>query len=256
MSAPVSGGPQAMGHADKSTALSVGVKRGGTLGALRRFERRLEGMVEGAFARAFRSELQPAEMASAVQREMDDRAAIVAKGRTLVPNDFVVELAESDHEHLDVYAENLGVELANLTRDYAKEQGYSFVGPVRMRFEGVPDITTGTFRIRSRLIRGSTIEGDEIRLPASDLPRTQGRGFPGHPRRVAPVARRLITAAAWLLPARERARYVEEFRSELWEIAHVGGRRRAQLVYAVRQVLSAWRLRCGLSAPRRRGTAP
>src|ERR1035437_8331296 len=100
-------------------------------------------MDEGAFARAFRSELQPVEVASAVQREMDDRAAIVAKGRTLVPNDFVVELAESDHERLDVYAESLGVELANLARDYAKEQGYSFVGPVRMRFEGIPDMTTG-----------------------------------------------------------------------------------------------------------------
>jgi Protein of unknown function (DUF3662)/FHA domain len=152
------------------------------LGVLQRFERRLEGMVEGAFARAFRSDLQPVEVASAVQREMDDRAAIVAKGRTLVPNDFVVELAETDHDRLDVYAESLGVELANLARDYAREQGYSFVGPVRMRFEGVPDLTTGTFRIRSGVIRGSTIEGGEIRLPASDLPRPGGRGFPGHPR--------------------------------------------------------------------------
>ncbi len=152
------------------------------MGVLQRFERRLEGMVEGAFARAFRSELQPVEVASAVQREMDDRAAIVAKGRTLVPNDFVVEIAETDHYRLDVYAESLGVELANLARDYAKEQGYSFVGPVRMRFEGAPDLTTGTFRIRSGVIRGSTIEGGEIRLPASDLPRSQARGFPGHPR--------------------------------------------------------------------------
>ena len=157
------------------------------MGVLQRFERRLEGMVEGAFARAFRSELQPVEVASAVQREMDDRAAIVAKGRTLVPNDFVVELAESDHDRLDVYAESLGVELANLARDYAKEQGYSFVGPVRMRFEGVPDMTTGTFRIRSGVIRGSTIEGGEIRLPASDLPRSGGRGFPGHPRLLVSV---------------------------------------------------------------------
>jgi pSer/pThr/pTyr-binding forkhead associated (FHA) protein len=154
----------------------------GTLGVLQRFERRLEGMVEGAFARAFKSELQPVEVASAVQREMDDRAAIVAQGRTLVPNDFVVELAESDHDRLNVYAESLGVELANLARDYAKEQGYSFVGPVRMRFEGVNDLTTGTFRIRSGVIRGSTVEGGEIRLPASDLPRTRGRGFPGNPR--------------------------------------------------------------------------
>ena len=117
------------------------------MGVLQRFERRLEGMVEGAFARAFRSELQPVEVASAIQREMDDRAAIVAKGRTLVPNDFVVELAETDHERLDVYAESLGVELANLARDYAKEQGYSFVGPVRMtpdRIRNVPVVRSGT----------------------------------------------------------------------------------------------------------------
>ena len=132
------------------------------MGVLQRFERRLEGMVEGAFARAFKSEVEPVEIASAVQREMDDRAAIVAQGRTLVPNDFVVELSDADHERLEVYADSLGIELATLAREHAKEQGYSFVGPVRMRFEGVPDLTTGTFRIRSGVIWGTTVEGGEI----------------------------------------------------------------------------------------------
>jgi hypothetical protein len=138
-------------------------------------------MVEGAFARAFKSEVEPVEIASAVQREMDDRAAIVAQGRTLVPNDFVVELSGTDHERLDVYADSLGVELATLAREHAKEQGYSFVGPVRMRFESVPDLTTGTFRIGSGVIRGTTVEGGEIRRPASDLPRPPG-AFAGRPR--------------------------------------------------------------------------
>jgi hypothetical protein len=151
------------------------------VGVLQRFEHRLEGMVEGAFARAFKSELQPVEVASAVQREMDDRAAIVAQGRTLVPNDFVVELADSDYERLAVYADSLGIELATLAREYAREQGYSFVGPVQMRFEGVPDLTTGTFRIRSGVIRGTTVEDGEIRRPASDLPRPPGN-FSGKPR--------------------------------------------------------------------------
>ena len=154
------------------------------MGVLQRFERRLEGMVEGAFARAFKSELQPVEVASAIQREMDDRAAIVAQGRTLVPNDFVVEVAESDHDRLDVYAESLGVELATLARDYAKEQGYSFVGPVRMRFEGVPGLATGMFRIRSGVIRGHTLEAGEVRQPVSDLPRVPGAQFYGRPRLV------------------------------------------------------------------------
>jgi hypothetical protein len=154
------------------------------VGVLQRFERRLEGMVEGAFARAFKSELQPVEVASAVQREMDDRAAIVAQGRTLVPNDFVVEVAETDFDRLEVYADNLGTELATLARDYAKEQGYSFVGPVRMRFEGVPDLTTGMFRIRSGVIRGHTVEAGEVRQPVSDLPRPQAGQFYGRPRLV------------------------------------------------------------------------
>src|SRR6201987_4716054 len=156
-------------------------ERGYPVGVLQRFEHRLEGMVEGAFARAFKSELQPVEIASAVQREMDDRAAIVAQGRTLVPNDFVVELAETDYERLQVYADSLGIELATLAREDAKEQGYSFVRPVRMRFEGVPDLTTGTFRIRSGVIRGTTVEDGEIRRPASDLPRPPG-AFAGRPR--------------------------------------------------------------------------
>ena len=151
------------------------------MGVLQRFEHRLEGMVEGAFARAFKSELQPVEVASAIQREMDDRAAIVAQGRTLVPNDFVVEVAEDDYARLDMYADSLGIELATLAREYAKEQGYSFVGPVRMRFEGVRDLTTGTFRILSGVIRGTTVEDGEIRRPVTDLPQPTG-GFRGNPR--------------------------------------------------------------------------
>ena len=154
------------------------------MGVLQRFERRLEGMVEGTFARVFKSELQPVEVASAVQHEMDERAAIVAQGRTLVPNDFVVEIAQTDAERLDIFVESLSLELATLARDHAKEQGYSFVGPVRIRFEGVPDLATGMFRIRSGVIRGHTVEAGEVRQPVSDLPRAGGAQFPGRPRLV------------------------------------------------------------------------
>jgi hypothetical protein len=141
-------------------------------------------MVEGTFARVFKSELQPVEVASAIQHEMDERAAIVAQGRTLVPNDFVVEIAQTDAERLDILVESLTLELATLARDHAKEQGYSFVGPVRIRFEGVPDLATGLFRIRSGVIRGHTVEAGEVRQPVSDLPRTGGGQFPGRPRLV------------------------------------------------------------------------
>jgi hypothetical protein len=108
----------------------------------------------------------------------------VAQGRTLVPNDFVVEISQADAERLDILVESLGLELATLARDHAKEQGYSFVGPVRIRFEGVPDLATGLFRIRSGVIRGHTVEAGEVRQPVSDLPRTGGGQFPGRPRLV------------------------------------------------------------------------
>jgi hypothetical protein len=154
------------------------------VGVLQRFERRLEGMVEGTFARAFKSPLQPVEVGSSIQHEMDEKAAIVAQGRILVPNDFVVEIAQADGERLGIYAESLGVELATLAREHATEQGYSFVGPVRIRFEGVPDLATGMFRIRSGVIRGHTVEAGEVRQPVSDLPRVAASQFPGRPRLV------------------------------------------------------------------------
>jgi hypothetical protein len=106
----------------------------------------------------------------------------VAQGRTLVPNDFVVEISPSDGERLAVLADSLSQELANLARDHAKEQGYSFVGPVRVRFENADDLRTGMFRIRSGVIRGSTVEGGEIRQPMSDMPSPQGRSVNGLPR--------------------------------------------------------------------------
>ena len=70
------------------------------MGVMDRFERRLDRIVSGTFARAFKSEVQPVEVAAALQRECDDRAAIVTRGRTMVPNDFTVELGQHDFDRL------------------------------------------------------------------------------------------------------------------------------------------------------------
>ena len=98
------------------------------MGVMDRFERRLDRLVSGTFARAFKSEVQPVEVAAALQRECDDRAAIVTRGRTMVPNEFMVELGQHDYERLSMYAEPLGAELAAMVREHADEQGYQFVG--------------------------------------------------------------------------------------------------------------------------------
>jgi FHA domain-containing protein len=129
------------------------------VGVLQRFERRLEELVNRPFAKAFKSEVEPVEIASALQRECDDRAAIVARGRTMVPNEFTVELGPSDHDRLSGYADPLSGELAAMVREHAQEQGYSFIGPVEIGFEQVDDLETGRFRIRSAAVAGATPSG-------------------------------------------------------------------------------------------------
>jgi hypothetical protein len=122
------------------------------VGVLQRFERRLEGLVEGAFARAFGGVVQPVEVAAALQREAADKKAIVGQGRVLVPNEYVVELGSSDAERLGEYDEPLRKELGDMVTEHAQEQGWSFVGPVTVRFETVDDLATGVFRVRSNVL--------------------------------------------------------------------------------------------------------
>jgi FhaA, N-terminal domain/FHA domain len=138
------------------------------MGVMDRFERRLDRLVSGTFARAFKSEVQPVEVAAALQRECDDRAAIVTRGRTMVPNDFSVELGQHDYERLAMYAEPLGAELAAMVREHAEEQAYQFVGPVLVRFELVDDLDTGMFRVLSKAVAsGPTAEaGTPTAAPA------------------------------------------------------------------------------------------
>ena len=124
------------------------------MGVLQRFERRIGGMVEGIFARAFKSEVQPVEVAAALQRELDDQAAVVGRDRTLVPNHFVVELGDHDHDRLSPYEKPLTDELAAMVREHADDQRYSFVGPVRVELERVHALDTGLFRIRSDVAPG------------------------------------------------------------------------------------------------------
>jgi Protein of unknown function (DUF3662)/FHA domain len=137
------------------------------VGVLQRFERRIEEMVNRPFARAFKAEVQPVEIASALQRECDDRAAIVARGRTMVPNAFTVALGSHDHERLSVYAEALGEELAAMVREHADEQGYAFIGPVTVDFELDDELPTGRFQVRSAAVAGATAAETSTGVPVA-----------------------------------------------------------------------------------------
>ncbi len=119
------------------------------MGFLSRFESRLEQTVSGVFAKAFRSAVQPVEVAAALQREVDNSAQILSRDRRLVPNRFQVELSPADHERLSPYSSTLAQELTDMLREHAQEQSYVFTGPVTIDFDEREDLTTGRFRVRS-----------------------------------------------------------------------------------------------------------
>ncbi|WP_330458852.1 DUF3662 and FHA domain-containing protein [Streptomyces sp. NBC_00820] len=126
------------------------------MGVLKKFEQRLEGLVNGTFAKVFKSEVQPVEIAGALQRECDNNATIWNRDRTVVPNDFIVELSTPDFERLSPYSGQLGDELAGMVRDYAKQQRYTFMGPIKVNLEKADDLDTGLYRVRSRTLAGSS----------------------------------------------------------------------------------------------------
>lgn len=151
------------------------------MGVLQRFERRLEGLVEGTFAKVFRGGVEPVEIAKALQREAADKKAI-STNRTLVPNDYVVELGRTDAAKLTPYAVPLGKELASMVRENAVERGWSFVGPVTVRLTQEDDLDTGMFRIRSAVVEG---EAEPLPVaPARGAPRLRLLSGAGAPKEV------------------------------------------------------------------------
>ena len=123
------------------------------MGLFDRVEQRLERAVNGAFARAFKSEVQPVEIASAIRRAMDDRAAILGHGRTFVPNLYTVELSETDYERLSAYDEELERELVAAAQEHAESQRYQPGGPLQVSFASADDLETGVFRLRTSTAR-------------------------------------------------------------------------------------------------------
>ncbi|MET8687516.1 DUF3662 and FHA domain-containing protein [Streptomyces sp. NPDC004732] len=149
------------------------------MGVLKKFEQRLEGLVNGTFAKVFKSEVQPVEIAGALQRECDNNATIWNRERTVVPNDFIVELSAPDFERLSPYSGQLGDELSGMVRDYAKQQRYSFMGPIKVHLEKAEDLDTGLYRVRSRTLASSSSQAPE-RAPAGPSgPAASGRGAGG-----------------------------------------------------------------------------
>ena len=162
----------------------------GVVGVLQAFERRLGGIVEGAFAKVFKGDVQPVEIAGALQREADDRKSVVGHGRVLTANAYVVELSAHDFGRFEEWQVELTDELAAMVREHAAEAGYSFVGPVSVTFETQRGVGTGVFRIRSSVVAA---DGAAAASPApvaapTGSPRPAPPGaLPGRPRMIVAV---------------------------------------------------------------------
>lgn len=139
------------------------------MGLLDRFEQRVDRMVNGAFAKAFKAEVQPVELAAALQRELDERAAIVSRGRTVVPNQFTLWLSGEDFDRLTVYADTLQGELATLAKEYAQDQRYTFLGPVSVTLQLDDELDTGLFRVGSEAKAAVTATNRAAGLPTATL---------------------------------------------------------------------------------------
>jgi FHA domain-containing protein len=140
------------------------------MGLLDNFEKGLERVVNGAFAKTFKSGLQPVEITAALRRELDTKAAVVARDRILVPNKFAVHLAPRDYERMTAIGPTLIDEFTQLIQTHATAQHYQFAGGISIRLVDEPALSEGVVRIES-----SNLKGDVSWTPILDI---DGKRYP------------------------------------------------------------------------------
>ena len=148
------------------------------MGIINRVEHGLAKAVHGAFAKAFKSEVQPVEIASAIRRAMDDRAALLGHGRAMVPNLYTIELSQTDYDRLADYEDDLSEDLVAAAQEHADSQGYQPGGPLEVELVLGEGLETGVFRVRPATAKRAGHE------PAAGAPVAPAAALP--PRHHAP----------------------------------------------------------------------
>lgn len=155
------------------------------MSVLQRFEKRLEGLVEGAFAKVFKGVVHPVEILNAMQREAEAHKAILAGGRILVPNRYVIDLSPYDHSRLAPYAAALAQELAQSQAEFIGEQAWTVYGDVIVEIERGEGLDTGMFRVTAEVFSGDAAApqppGHDHGPPLAYPPYEQPGGYPGSP---------------------------------------------------------------------------
>ena len=129
------------------------------MSVLRNLEAKLEGLVEGAFSRAFRSQVQPVELARKLAKEMED-AKSVSLSRTYVPNQFWVYLSPQDREQFEGYEDGLKKELSDYLLEHARSNGLALLTRPTVDLETDERLSLGEFGIQAKLVKPADA-GDE-----------------------------------------------------------------------------------------------
>ncbi|ALO65549.1 DUF3662 and FHA domain-containing protein [Arthrobacter alpinus] len=168
------------------------------MGLFDNVEKGIEKAVRGAFSLGSKS-LQPVEVASALRRELDDKAMTLDAGRTLAPNVFNIELGDADFDRARSWGISLAEELCDVVINHARSQGYVLQGPVRVAFNHHQALRPGQFDVASSTEKEhvGAAQDPTPKSPAHPPVRpTQGPGTvkaaPGQP---APVYKRQTPAA-------------------------------------------------------------
>jgi hypothetical protein len=130
------------------------------------FEDRVAGAVEGLFAGAFRSPVQPVELAKALARAMDD-GRVVGVGKVYAPLTYTVALSPEDADNLGAFTATLENELATYLTDHAREDGYTLSARPVVHFDIHDDLRMGRFRVSADL---ASTEGTAGGAPAEEAP--------------------------------------------------------------------------------------
>jgi hypothetical protein len=148
---------------------------------LKRFEERLERLVEGSLTRPFRSNLQPVEIGRRMTREMDLQRRVGARGQLVAPNVFSVSLSTADVERFASYIDALVKELAEAAREHAHSEGYLLLGPVEVdiyersqlkagQIDVAAQVSEGQAEFVLRLPDGRTVVLSEVPVVVGRLP--------------------------------------------------------------------------------------
>ncbi|HUB75525.1 MAG TPA: DUF3662 and FHA domain-containing protein [Solirubrobacteraceae bacterium] len=131
------------------------------MSVLRNLEDKIAGLVEGAFGRAFRSEIRPVELARRLAREMD-RHRRPSLSSTYVPNEYVVWLSPADRRALAPIEEGLVEELAAYLLEHARAERLALVSHPRVELRTDARLALGECGIEANLVGREPPQGEIV----------------------------------------------------------------------------------------------